>query len=242
MTEQENGLLFRGLLPEEIEVRVGNITAKGANLLLYKTVRSDMNILDEVFGTLYWQRDHKEVKGNMYAGVGVYNKELSEWAWKWDCGTENFAEKEKSEASDSFKRACTNLGIGRELYTAPRIFVLCDTEKDGKRHVLKNSRQFYGIHVSEIKYSEFAGSRKILGVKICDQYEKTIWELFSPMPLNEIQIKWIKDSAKNLGVEPEKVFETFKVESFEEMDSAMMMSFKKKLDATEKKMNAEAVG
>ena len=37
-------------------------------------------------------------------------------------GTESYTEKEKGQSSDSFKRACVNLGIGRALYTAPNIF------------------------------------------------------------------------------------------------------------------------
>ncbi len=122
---------FRDLRADEIDVRVGQATEKGVSLLLYKDARVDMNILDETVGALNWQREHYEVKGNLYCRVGI-NKYFDNpdyppvWVWKSDCGTESQAEAEKGESSDSFKRACTNLGIGRELYTAPFIWVGAD--------------------------------------------------------------------------------------------------------------------
>ena len=89
---------FRNLKAEEIDVRVGNCFSWGYTLLLYKDARCDMNILDETLGAENWQRDHKEVKGNLYCGVGVWDKEKSQWIWKWDCGVESNTEKEKGEA------------------------------------------------------------------------------------------------------------------------------------------------
>lgn len=120
---------FRNLLAEEIECRVQQITEKGLILLLYKNARCDMNILDETVGAMNWQREHYERKGNLFCRVGINsNYPMSEepaieWIWKSDCGAESNTEKEKGEASDSFKRACVNWGIGRELYTAPFIFI-----------------------------------------------------------------------------------------------------------------------
>ena len=55
-----------------------------------------------------------------------------QWIAKTDCGVESFAEKEKGEASDAFKRAGFNVGIGRELYTKIFIFVPCETVKNSK--------------------------------------------------------------------------------------------------------------
>jgi len=63
---------FRKLEPSEIECRVSTIKANGLSLLLYKNARCDMNMLDEIVGAEYWQRDHKEVKGNVYCGVSIY--------------------------------------------------------------------------------------------------------------------------------------------------------------------------
>ena len=112
---------FRDLRPDDIDVRVQSIKPNGLVALLYKDARVDQNILDETVGAESWQREHYEVKGNLFCRVGIKCGE--EWVWKSDCGTESNTEKEKGEASDSFKRACFNWGIGRELYTSPFIFI-----------------------------------------------------------------------------------------------------------------------
>ena len=112
---------FRDLKANEIDCRIGTIGEKGLSLLLYKDARADMILLDETVGSENWQRKHYEVKGNMFCSVGIFANE--QWIWKDDCGTESNTEKEKGEASDSFKRACVNWGIGRELYTAPFIWI-----------------------------------------------------------------------------------------------------------------------
>lgn len=128
---------FRNLKAEEIEVRVSQVTEKGCAVLLYKDARCDMNILDETVGAFGWQRDHKELKGNMYAGIGIYDQDNDCWVWKWDCGKESYTEAEKGEASDSFKRAGFNWGIGRELYTAPFIWFNPSQLKD---HTQRNGK------------------------------------------------------------------------------------------------------
>lgn len=114
---------FRSLRANEVECRIGAAKENGVSLLLYKDARCDMNILDETLGAFDWQRDHKELKGNIYCGVGVYWKDRDEWVWKWDAGAESNTEAVKGESSDSFKRACFCWGIGRELYTAPFIWI-----------------------------------------------------------------------------------------------------------------------
>ena len=116
---------FRDLKADEIDCRVAQISEKGdwLSLLLYKDARVDQNILDETVKPMNWQRDHKELKGNIYCGISIYDETKKEWVTKWDCGKESFSESEKGEASDSFKRAGFNWGIGRELYTAPKIFI-----------------------------------------------------------------------------------------------------------------------
>lgn len=150
---------FRTLRAEEIDVRIGNASSNGYTLLLYKDARCDMSILDETAGVENWQRDHKEVKGNLYCGVGIWSEKKSQWIWKWDCGTESSTEKEKGEASDSFKRACVNWGIGRELYTAPQIKIYCEMveEKDrnGKTiYKLPKEEQKRKFKVTEIEYND----------------------------------------------------------------------------------------
>lgn len=90
--------------------------------MLYKDARCDMRILDETVGAENWQREHYECKGNLFCRVGI-RVASGEWVWKSDCGTESNTEKEKGESSDSFKRACFNWGIGRELYTSPFVWI-----------------------------------------------------------------------------------------------------------------------
>lgn len=115
---------FRALKADEIDVRIQSVQkdGKGLILLLYKDARVDMNILDETVGCENWQREHYECKGNLFCKVGIRTKD-GDWVWKSDCGVESNAEAQKGEASDSFKRACFNIGIGRELYTAPFIWI-----------------------------------------------------------------------------------------------------------------------
>lgn len=112
---------IRTLMANEIECRVQSITEKGAMLLLYKDARCDQKILDETFGPMNWQRKHTRDNANCI--VSIWDVEKQQWVEKEDTGTESNTEKEKGLASDSFKRACFNWGIGRELYTAPFIFV-----------------------------------------------------------------------------------------------------------------------
>lgn len=118
---------FRTLKPSEIDCRVSQISEKGLTLLLYKDARVDMTLLDETVGPERWQRAHEVVNGNLFCNVGIWvdrrGEGYGEWVWKQDVGTESNTEAEKGQASDSFKRACVNWGIGRELYTAPFIWI-----------------------------------------------------------------------------------------------------------------------
>lgn len=114
-------LIFRALRPDEVEVRAAQVSQKGASFLLYKDARVDQIILDETVGPLNWQRSHS--RDNANCTVSIWDYEKLQWVSKEDTGTESNTEKEKGLASDSFKRACFNWGIGRELYTAPRIWI-----------------------------------------------------------------------------------------------------------------------
>lgn len=116
----------------EIDFRVQSVNKAGyATILAYKDARVDMNRLDAVYGVGYWQKKYDVINDNLFCSVGVWNKELNQWVWVQDVGTESMAEKEKGQASDAFKRACFNLGIGRELYDYPIIQVkLLDEELD----------------------------------------------------------------------------------------------------------------
>lgn len=120
---------FRNLTAEDIECRVNTISEKGCSLLLYKDARCDMKILDETVGAENWKRSHELINGNLFCNVSIYDESKKEWVTKQDVGTESYTEKEKGQASDAFKRACFNWGIGRELYTAPFIWIASDLVK-----------------------------------------------------------------------------------------------------------------
>ena len=113
--------MFRDLRADEIECRVARVTEYGVSLLLYKDARCDQTILDETVGEFGWQRGHTRDNANCI--VSLWDEKKQQWISKEDTGTESNTEKEKGLASDSFKRSCTNFGIGRELYTAPFIWV-----------------------------------------------------------------------------------------------------------------------
>ena len=141
---------FRKLQAHEIDVRVGQGIStpnwQGVSVLLYKNARVDMDILDETVGEDNWQRRHEVVNGNLYCAVGIYSPDKKEWVWKSDCGTESNTEKEKGEASDAFKRACVNWGIGRELYTAPKdMFISCELNE--KKQPKDKKLKFFVSHI-----------------------------------------------------------------------------------------------
>ena len=156
-------LKFRTLKAEEIEVRVDTINEKYLTLLLYKTARTDAKILDETVGAMNWENEYAVIKGNMYCGITIHDRENNTKVTKWNCGTESFAEAEKGEASDSMKRAGFTWGIGVELYTAPQIKidsskVKITTNKNGK------FTTYDKFKVEKIKINE--NTKEIEGISI----------------------------------------------------------------------------
>lgn len=145
------------LTAKDVELRVaqisGNVNKAYVSLLVYKDARVDMRILDEVFGQNNWQRHHKMIGDNLYCTISVWDEEKGIWIEKEDVGTESFTEAQKGQASDSFKRAGFNWGIGRELYNAPRIFFpLKNGEaKEGRNGKLQTYEKFT---VSEMIYDK----------------------------------------------------------------------------------------
>ena len=135
------GGMYRALRPDEVECRVGQVskTGKGCSMLLYKDARCDMRALDEAHGPFGWQRKFsRDEKGVLKCSVGIRDPETGEWVWKEDAGTPSDMESEKGEYSDAFKRACFAWGIGRELYTAPFIWIKAEDakiEQRGSRYV-----------------------------------------------------------------------------------------------------------
>jgi hypothetical protein len=154
---------FRLLSESEIECKIKKVTASGVVLLLYKTARTDMDLLDETVGPENWTCDYREVKGNLYCRIGINCKRavedanglltgyLNEWVYKEDCGIESREDdgnEKKGEASDAFKRAGFRWGIGRELYTAPFTFI------PASKCNIEGNRCFDTFSVERIAYDE----------------------------------------------------------------------------------------
>lgn len=147
-------LKFRCLKADEIDCRIATVRANGITLLLYKDARVDQNILDETVGPMNWQRRHCRENANCI--VSIWDDDKQQWIEKEDTGTESYTEKAKGLASDSFKRACFNWGIGRELYTAPFIWI---GDKDCKITAKKiDGKEAYTCYdkfsVSQIGYDD----------------------------------------------------------------------------------------
>lgn len=162
---------IRLLSKEDIEVRVAQTLAGNnkvrVNLLLYKNARVDMKIMDELFTPMGWKRTHKLIGDRLYCCVEVYNPETKEWICKEDVGVESNTEAEKGQASDSFKRACVNWGIGRELYTAPKITIELNENEYTKD---QNSRIKVWAYFSVKSIGYDSKTRTITSLEIQDKY------------------------------------------------------------------------
>lgn len=170
MAEKEIRLLHA----DEIECRVAMVTEKGVSLLLYKDARVDQKILDETFSVFGWKRSHQMIDGNLYCTVEVWDEEKKQWIGKQDVGTESYAEKEKGQASDSFKRACVNWGIGRELYSAPFIWLPAERvtiQQINGKYVIKDRFQVTGI--------DYSDKREIAELQIQNQKGEIVYSYYS---------------------------------------------------------------
>ncbi len=166
-----SGEFVRLLRSDEIECRVAMVNEKGLSLLLFKDARVDQKILDETFTPFGWRRTHQSIDGNLYCTVEIWDKEKCQWIAKQDVGTVSYSEKEKGQASDSFKRACFNWGIGREMYSAPFIWVPAekvDIKLKGDRYV--TSERF---SVQSISYNE---QREIVSLVIVNSKGYKVFE------------------------------------------------------------------
>lgn len=223
---------IRLLHASEIECRVGMISEKGLSLLLYKDARVDMKILDEVYGPNNWKRTHEMIGGNLYCTVSIWDGEKKEWISKMDVGTKSNTEKEKGEASDSFKRACVSVGIGRELYTAPFIWV--GAEKSSIRKKGDRYTTYDKFRVSSISYNT---EREITGLTIVNQHGSVVYMLAPeqtnpafrecPEPDNA-QAEALNRELVRTGVALDAVLERYGVASIGEMDGA---TYKKALNS-----------
>ncbi len=165
---------IRLLKADEIECRVSTVSEKGVSLLLYKDARVDQKILDETFTPFGWRRTHQSIDGNLYCTVEVYDREKQEWVAKQDVGTTSYTEKEKGQASDSIKRACFNWGIGRELYTAPFIWIPA-----GKVSVIQKGDRYTTYDRFTVRHIAYGESREISELIIANGKGTVVYTLGS---------------------------------------------------------------
>ena len=220
----------RLLKADEIECRIGTIKGNGCTLLLYKDARVDMKILDETYGVGNWQRTHEVINGNLFCNIELWNDKISQWIKKQDVGTESYTEKEKGEASDSFKRAGFNVGIGRELYTSP--FIWIQPREDMKPYNTKDikgneANEFYmykenayvtktTFKVTEIGYDE---NKVINRLTIIDNKGNRRFYLIPEEEQKEIieLMQELKDLIEKTKTDREKFYKYYKVGSDGEM-------------------------
>ncbi len=234
---------FRLLKADEIDVRIAMVKANGISLLLYKDARCDMNILDEAVGPANWQRSHEVVNGNLFCNVSI--KCGDEWVTKQDVGTESYTEKEKGQASDSFKRACFNWGLGRELYTAPFIWVnagdcTITSNKCYDRFYVKeigyNNRKISYLVIANSKTKKEVyryGSRDSKGQaeqELEQQADKIRKQLIS-----QVKVKSIRSIIQRLGVAEKAICSRYKIDSLEDITEELYPRVVNALKATEEK-------
>ena len=213
---------IRLLSADEIVCRIGTINEKGLSLLLYKDARADMKILDETFGIFGWKRTHQSIDGNLYCTVEIWDSEKQSWIAKQDVGTVSYTEKEKGQASDSFKRACVSVGIGRELYSAPFIWVSaqkCNIQRRNDKLICYDK-----FSVSEISYSK---DREITALSIVNSDTgEVIYSMFSKNVHNaqpvSMQFCEFDSELKRTGVLLDTVLSRYGVKSINEMTPEML--------------------
>ena len=231
---------IRLLRADEIECRVGMVNEKGLSLLLYKDARADMKILDETFGNTGWQRIHELIGGNLYCRVQIWDEEKQQWISKMDVGTESYTEKEKGQASDSFKRACVSVGVGRELYTAPFLWVSaahCTIQKKNDKYV-----SYDRFTVREISYNN---NREIMGIVIVNQDGIIVCQMkntaaekrkAASFSLNQKQLREMNKELERTGVALDAVLQRYQVASIEEMTKEVYTSAMNSLKKTKDKV------
>lgn len=222
--------MFRDLRADEIDCRVATCSDKGCSLLLYKDARVDMNILDEEFSMLGWQREHQLIGDRLYCTVKVRDKSTGEWISKQDVGTESYTEKEKGQASDSFKRACFNIGIGRELYTAPFIWINAAdvnlTQKNGKwttydyfevRHIAIKDKKITELVIGNTKSGKIVFSYGKTAGKLAPAPQQQASKSTKPTMINDEGILTITRLANDQGIDLDSFVKSYGVNKLEEM-------------------------
>lgn len=215
---------FRLLKADEIDCRIAMVKPSGVSLLLYKDARCDQNILDETVGCMNWSNSYSRDNANCV--VEIWDDKKQQWISKENTGTESYTEKEKGLASDSFKRACFNWGIGRELYTAPFIWVKDATIKDGKC--------YDKFSVKEIGYDE---KGRINHLVIFNDTLKRACFSFGQMPqgITHIEAKKIEKILKDNDIPVDYILENFGIQNLTQLPEKYIGCFETKIETIKEK-------
>ena len=194
--------------PQDIEIRPATVKDGKATLLLYQDARNTMDALDRNFGEFGWQMTYKDVGGQIYGCLSIFDIERGVWITKEDTGDESNISAQKGQSSDILKRCAVRFGYGRELYSAPRIIV--EDDKYGNT----------GYKVTDIQYND---SREIIALSIANRFGKNVfnWKLTDPVtqPQQQQQVEtdeqrrlrqlaeWFKGKQKEEGIDKDQLIE-----------------------------------
>ena len=231
---------IRLLRANEIECRVSTISEKGISLLLYKDARVDQKILDETFTPFGWKRSHQSIDGNLYCIVEIYDEDKKEWVSKQDVGVTSYSEKEKGQASDSFKRACFNWGIGRELYSSPFIWIPAN-----KVNIQPKGDKYITYDRFNVQYITYNEQREIDSLVIVNENGNLVYEKrgkVANLPvqpqLSDQQKKELETELERTGVALETVLKRYKLETLEQMTEEIYEKAMKSLKRSKEKQAA----
>lgn len=216
------------LQANEISCRIQQISEKGLSLLLYVTSRDGQKRLDEKYGPLGWQDKYEVIDGDLYCIISAWDKEKQMWISKEDVGTASYTAKEKGRASDAFKRACVKHGIGRELYTAPFIWITANdagikTDSNGK----STTRKKFSVNL--IKYTSDC---KIDELEIVDNDMNIVYKKYPSQKIDSVKYDVLKKKLDEAGVGMDVIVDLFHVNTLQELDVDQWNKCMRKLEVT----------
>lgn len=216
------------LQANEISCRVQQISEKGLTLLLYVTSRDGQKRLDEKYGPLGWQDKYEVIDGDLYCIISAWDEKKKMWISKEDVGTASYTAKEKGRASDAFKRACVKHGIGRELYTAPHIWI---NAKDAAIKVDSNRKATTKKKFS-VNLITYTSDCQIDELEIVDQDMNIVFKQYASKKIDDIKYNVLLDKLKEAGVTMDEVVDLFHVNTLQELDIDQWNKCMRKLEVT----------
>ena len=203
-------LKFKPITADQIEVKPTDTKSKNSCvLLLYIDSRSAADILNETVGVFNWEIKYKEVAGQIYGALSIYDEERKIWVTKEDTGEESNIAEKKGQASDILKRCIARWGCDW-LYHTPRIRI--HTPAD----YYYNDKLTMTFTVKEIEFDE--DTKECTRLSIVDRNGKEVFNMFGPkneeeklfsFTNKEILIEFCKKTKPTLDEEMKQQLENF---------------------------------